>query len=82
MFLIQPQQVFDEAGRPSLQRKECSFDFLFNYVASRTAELMERHMLGEGSATAGRCVQQPLHTVSGQQARREHAPSRTHSSED
>ncbi len=44
MFLVRPQEVFDEAGQPSLQRKECSFDFLSNYVASRTAELMEPHI--------------------------------------
>ncbi|KAF8206330.1 hypothetical protein K438DRAFT_1817012 [Mycena galopus ATCC 62051] len=44
MFLIQPQEVFDEAGRPSLQRKEYSFHFLSNYIASRTAELTEWHV--------------------------------------
>ncbi|KAJ7484631.1 hypothetical protein FB451DRAFT_88537 [Mycena latifolia] len=44
MFLIGPQEALDEAERPSLQRKERSFDFLSNYIASRTAELTERHV--------------------------------------
>ncbi|KAJ7322874.1 hypothetical protein DFH08DRAFT_888141 [Mycena albidolilacea] len=44
MFLIRPQEVLDEAERPSLQRRECSFEFLSNYIASRTAELTERHV--------------------------------------
>ncbi|KAF8215884.1 hypothetical protein K438DRAFT_1799642 [Mycena galopus ATCC 62051] len=44
MFLIQPKEVLDEAERPSLQRNACSFDFLCNYIASRTAELTEQHV--------------------------------------
>ncbi|KAJ7885118.1 hypothetical protein B0H14DRAFT_3856976 [Mycena olivaceomarginata] len=44
MFLIRPQEVLDEAERPSLQRRACSFEFLSNYIASRTAELTEQHV--------------------------------------
>ncbi|KAF8215792.1 hypothetical protein K438DRAFT_1954496 [Mycena galopus ATCC 62051] len=44
MFLIRPKEVLDEAGRPSLQRQHLSLDFLCNYIASRTAELTERHV--------------------------------------
>ncbi|KAF9049562.1 hypothetical protein BDZ89DRAFT_655224 [Hymenopellis radicata] len=44
VFLIQPKEVLDEAGRPSLEREQCSFDFLSNYIASRAAELTERHV--------------------------------------
>ncbi|KAJ7470176.1 hypothetical protein B0H11DRAFT_2041681 [Mycena galericulata] len=44
MFLTQTQEVLDEAGRPFLERREYSLNFLSNYIASRTVELMERHV--------------------------------------
>ncbi|KAJ7093143.1 hypothetical protein C8R44DRAFT_890912 [Mycena epipterygia] len=43
LFLIQPRKVFDADGRPSLERTNCSFDFLSNLIANRTAELAEEH---------------------------------------
>ncbi|KAJ6484967.1 hypothetical protein DFH09DRAFT_397202 [Mycena vulgaris] len=44
MFLIQPREVFDADGRPSLERRNCSFDFLSNHIANRIAELAEAHV--------------------------------------
>ncbi|KAJ7084035.1 hypothetical protein B0H15DRAFT_849855 [Mycena belliarum] len=43
VFLVLPQDVFDQAGRPCLNRQEGSFHFLSNYIAGRTSELMEGH---------------------------------------
>ncbi|KAJ7489566.1 hypothetical protein FB451DRAFT_1225285 [Mycena latifolia] len=43
VFLLMPQEVLDESGRPSLERQKPSFTFLSNDVADRTLELMKLH---------------------------------------
>jgi hypothetical protein len=43
MFLTQPLEVLDADRRLSLERRNCSFDFLSNFIANRTAELAEGH---------------------------------------
>ncbi|KAF9016529.1 hypothetical protein BDZ89DRAFT_1141407 [Hymenopellis radicata] len=44
MFLVRPLEVIDRDGQSSLERGLCSFNFISNYVASRTAEQMEQHI--------------------------------------
>ncbi|KAJ7068703.1 hypothetical protein C8F01DRAFT_1119034 [Mycena amicta] len=71
MFMIQPVEVLDASGQPSIQRKEVSFNFL----ASRTAHLMEEHPdqvrrqlihafnNPETRSAAGKLVESIIHSV-------------------
>ncbi|KAJ7134744.1 hypothetical protein C8R44DRAFT_434410 [Mycena epipterygia] len=44
MYLVRPREELDEDGAPRLLWDERTFDFLSNYVASRTVELMEQNL--------------------------------------
>ncbi|KAJ7072583.1 hypothetical protein C8F01DRAFT_1225550 [Mycena amicta] len=75
MFMIQPVEVLDASGQPSIQRKEVSFNFLSNFIASRTADLMEQHIEKvrrqlihafnnpETRSAAGKLVESIMHSV-------------------